>query len=98
MDRPHIFGSVAMKCVPAVSTTLGRAELGKENRPSAQLAQLIVNGSKNPVADAEDTSVMCSFFPENVCFGRCGLYDYCSFASFYITIALFIPITRCRQY
>lgn len=60
---PNSSVSVQVKCSPAVSTSWGRASAGNRNREMHQPAQLIVNGSKNPVADAEDTSVMWTLPP-----------------------------------
>ena len=61
---PHISGSVLVKWSPAVSTTLGRAASGIPNKDMAQPAHCIVKGSKKPVADAEETSVMWILLPE----------------------------------
>lgn len=57
MACPQIFGEVAVKCGPAVSTTVGNMLMRMPKSVAAQLAHCIMNGSKKPVAEADDASV-----------------------------------------
>jgi len=55
---PNMFSGVTPK-LPAVSTTSGKMFRGSFKILNAQLAHSIVNGSKIPVAEALETSIIC---------------------------------------